>query len=115
MVSQEYQKGFLKALLISPASSGLCSDKGFRLGGLLYRDFFPPNKADASKAHKVEAQGSEVQIKNAPFRQRLPLLSTLMSSRSVRGRENQLLLGRPTEKKAVIRTLDGKRSQTVGN
>lgn len=71
-----------------------------------FPEIFFPNEPDASKAHKAEARRSKVQIKNAPFRQRLPLLSALMSSRSVRGRENQLL---PTEKKAVIRTLDGKR------
>lgn len=34
---------------------------------------------------KVEARRSEAQNKNAPLRQRLPLLSALMSSRSVGG------------------------------
>ena len=97
----------LKALLISPASSAPWSDKGFTF---LFLNFPPPNKPDASKAHKAEAQRSEVQIKNALFRQRLPLLSALLSSRSVRGRENQLLPGRPTEKRAIIRTLDGKQN-----
>lgn len=77
------RKASFKALLISPVSSGPFPNKGFG---------FPPphpNKADASKAHKVEAQGSEARNKNAPFRQRLPLLSALMSSRSVGGGERK--------------------------